>query len=98
MRQIKGVSPKEQLCTEIESNVICQTLQDAYDAANNVIALKLYGLTDKYEDAWKGNNKEAILEFDYDAANGLIIFSTDIMYHNVMVMTMVQQELLPRKW
>ncbi|UVO70958.1 RagB/SusD family nutrient uptake outer membrane protein [Bacteroides ovatus] len=43
--------------------------QDAYDAANNVIALKLYGLTDKYEDAWKGNNKEAILEFDYDAAN-----------------------------
>ena len=44
--------------------------QDAYDAANNVIALKLYGLTDKYEDAWKGNNKEAILEFDYDAANG----------------------------
>jgi len=44
--------------------------QDAYDAANNVIALKLYGLTDNYEDAWKGNNKEAILEFDYDAANG----------------------------
>ena len=28
--------------------------QDAYDAANNVIALKLYGLTDKCEDAWKG--------------------------------------------
>lgn len=39
--------------------------QDAYDAANNVIALKQYGLTDSYSDACKGNNKEAILEFDY---------------------------------
>ena len=39
--------------------------QEAYDAANAVIALNLYGLMDNYSDSWKGNNKEAILEFDY---------------------------------
>lgn len=39
--------------------------QDAYDAANAVIALQLYGLTDNYSDSWKGNNQEAILEFDF---------------------------------
>lgn len=40
--------------------------QDAYDAADSVIALNKYGLVNKYEDSWKGNNKEAILEFDYN--------------------------------
>lgn len=39
--------------------------QDAYDAANKVIALNKYGLVDNYADAWKGNNKESILKFDY---------------------------------
>lgn len=39
--------------------------QDAYNAADSVISLKLYGLTDSYKDSWKGNNKEAILEFDF---------------------------------
>lgn len=44
--------------------------QDAYDAAEAVINLNLYGLTDKYEDSWKGNNKEAVLEFFYDKNTG----------------------------
>lgn len=42
--------------------------QDAYDAANEVIKLNLYDLTDDYEQSWKGNNKESILEFDYALA------------------------------
>ena len=71
--------------------------QDAYDAANNVIALKLYGLTENMKMHGKGIIKKDS-EFDYDNANALIIFSTGIMYHKVMAMTMVQQELLPRKW
>ena len=44
--------------------------QDAYDAANEVIKLNIYDLMDDYKDAWKGNNKEAILEFDYNKQNG----------------------------
>jgi len=44
--------------------------QDAYDAADSVMSLNLYDLTAKYEDAWKGNNVESILEFNYDAQNG----------------------------
>lgn len=44
--------------------------QDAYDAANSVINLNLYGLMDNYKDAWKGNNREAILELYYDEQNG----------------------------
>ena len=39
--------------------------QDAYNAADSVINLQLYGLVDDYEQAWKGNNKESILEFNY---------------------------------
>jgi len=39
--------------------------QDAYDAANAVIDLGIYGLVSDYEDSWKGDNEEAILEFDY---------------------------------
>lgn len=34
-------------------------------AADSVIALNLYALTDNYEDAWKGNNSESILEYNY---------------------------------
>lgn len=39
--------------------------QDAYNAADSVIKLNQYRLMDSYEDAWKGNNKESILEFDF---------------------------------
>lgn len=39
--------------------------QDAYNAADSVIALNIYGLVDDYEQSWKGQNKESILEFDY---------------------------------
>ncbi|MCS3327205.1 RagB/SusD family nutrient uptake outer membrane protein [Bacteroides faecis] len=44
--------------------------KDAYDAAGEVERLNLYDLMDKYADAWKGNNKEAILEFAYDKNAG----------------------------
>lgn len=44
--------------------------QEAYDAANEVIKLNKYGLMDDYAQAWKGNNKEAILEFDYNQDSG----------------------------
>ena len=44
--------------------------QDAYNAADSVINLKIYGLMDKYEDSWKGSNKEAILEFAYNKQSG----------------------------
>ncbi len=37
----------------------------AKNAADSVIALNIYALTDKYEEAWKGNNSESILEYDY---------------------------------
>lgn len=39
--------------------------QDAYNAADSVIKLNQYGLVDDYAQAWKGNNKESILEFNY---------------------------------
>jgi hypothetical protein len=39
--------------------------QSAKDAADAVLALNKYTLTDKYEDSWKGNNSESILEFNY---------------------------------
>lgn len=44
--------------------------QDAYNAADSVINLKIYGLMDNYEDSWKGGNKESILEFAYDKQTG----------------------------
>ncbi len=44
--------------------------QDAYEAADSVIKLNRYELMPDYADAWKGRNKEAILEFDYDANLG----------------------------
>jgi hypothetical protein len=40
--------------------------QDAYNAADSVIKLQRYALTANYADAWKGNNSESILEFDYN--------------------------------
>ena len=39
--------------------------QDAYDAANQVIALGQYGLVNDYAQSWKGNNNESILEFAF---------------------------------
>ena len=42
-----------------------QRWQKAYDAANAVIKSEKYGLVDNYANACAGNNKEAILEFDY---------------------------------
>lgn len=39
--------------------------QEAYDAANEVIDLDIYSLVDDYKNAWKGNNSESILEFNY---------------------------------
>ena len=39
--------------------------QDAKNAADAVIALNIYSLTAKYEDAWKGKNSESILEYNY---------------------------------
>lgn len=42
--------------------------KDAYDAANEVIELGMYGLVDDYAKSWKGKNQESILEFDYTQA------------------------------
>ncbi|MDR0542062.1 MAG: RagB/SusD family nutrient uptake outer membrane protein [Dysgonamonadaceae bacterium] len=39
--------------------------QSAKNAADEVFKLNRYALTDKYEDAWKGNNAESILEYNY---------------------------------
>ncbi|MBR1706682.1 MAG: RagB/SusD family nutrient uptake outer membrane protein [Bacteroidales bacterium] len=44
--------------------------QDAYDAAEQVINSHRYGLVADYAEAWKGGNRESILEFAYDAVNG----------------------------
>ncbi|MFA5655223.1 MAG: RagB/SusD family nutrient uptake outer membrane protein [Dysgonamonadaceae bacterium] len=40
--------------------------QVAYDAADKVIKSNKFGLVDNYVNAWKGNNSESILEFQYD--------------------------------
>lgn len=39
--------------------------QDAKNAADAILALNIYSLTAKYEDAWKGKNSESILEYNY---------------------------------
>ncbi|HBG39982.1 MAG TPA: RagB/SusD family nutrient uptake outer membrane protein [Clostridiales bacterium] len=39
--------------------------QSAKDAADEVFNLKKYELAGKYEDSWKGGNKESILEYNY---------------------------------
>lgn len=51
--------------------------QDAYDAADSVIQLNMYGLMDEYEDSWKGNNKESIIEFRYDKNGATHTFDKD---------------------
>jgi starch-binding outer membrane protein, SusD/RagB family len=39
--------------------------QAAKIAADSVIALNIYSLTNNYSDAWKGGNSESILEYNY---------------------------------
>ncbi|MDR0505642.1 MAG: RagB/SusD family nutrient uptake outer membrane protein [Dysgonamonadaceae bacterium] len=39
--------------------------QSAKNAADEVFKLNKYELVDKYEDSWKGNNSESILEYNY---------------------------------
>lgn len=44
--------------------------QAAFDAAEDVEELMIYALEKDYANAWKGNNSESILEFNYDKNNG----------------------------
>lgn len=44
--------------------------QSAYDAANEVITSNKYDLVDDYAQAWKGDNKESILQFSYNRTLG----------------------------
>lgn len=44
--------------------------QSAYDAADKVIKSGLYDLVDNYAQAWKGGNKESIIECRYNAQLG----------------------------
>ncbi|MEN7547276.1 RagB/SusD family nutrient uptake outer membrane protein [Rapidithrix thailandica] len=39
--------------------------ESAKVAADSVLALNIYALTDNYEDAWKGGNSESVLEYNY---------------------------------
>lgn len=39
--------------------------ESAKNAADSVLTLGVYSLTDEYEDAWKGGNSESILEYNY---------------------------------
>lgn len=39
--------------------------ESAKNAADSVLSLNIYSLTDEYEDAWKGGNSESILEYNY---------------------------------
>ena len=41
--------------------------QEAYDAADAVVKSKRYDLVQGYANSWKGGNKEAIIEFKYNA-------------------------------
>lgn len=51
--------------------------QDAYNAADSVINSNLYGLVDSYSKACSGNNKESILEFDYNTTGPYHTFDRD---------------------
>ncbi len=51
--------------------------QKAYDAANEVINSKIYELVSNYSNACAGNNKEAILEFDYNLSGPYHTFDQD---------------------
>ncbi len=44
--------------------------EEAYNAAKEVMESGKYYLTDKYADAWAGNNSESIIECDYNANLG----------------------------
>lgn len=44
--------------------------QTAKTAADSVLALNQYSLTDDYADAWRGDNSESILEYNYVASAG----------------------------
>lgn len=50
--------------------------QDAYDAAEKVIKSGKYDLVADYAQAWKGGNKESILEFAYNTKNPAVGPST----------------------
>ncbi|MGM0531496.1 MAG: RagB/SusD family nutrient uptake outer membrane protein [Bacteroidota bacterium] len=39
--------------------------ESAKNAADSVLSLNIYSLTDEYEEAWKGGNSESILEYNY---------------------------------
>ncbi|MGM0621414.1 MAG: RagB/SusD family nutrient uptake outer membrane protein, partial [Bacteroidota bacterium] len=39
--------------------------ESAKSAADSVLSLNIYSLTDEYEEAWKGGNSESILEYNY---------------------------------
>lgn len=39
--------------------------ESAQKAADSVFALGIYALTDEYKNAWKGNNSESVLEYNY---------------------------------
>lgn len=54
-----------------------QRWQSAYDAANLVISSNKFGLMDNYADAYAGNNKEAILQFDYKIVGPFHYFDRD---------------------
>ncbi len=51
--------------------------QSAYDAADYVISSGKYALVDNYANAWKGGNKEAIIEYKYDLNGPTHIFDRD---------------------
>ena len=51
--------------------------QDAYNAADSVINSNQYGLVDNYSNACAGNNKESILEFDYNTTGPYHTFDRD---------------------
>lgn len=51
--------------------------QSAYDAANKVINSKLFSLMDNYAESWKGDNKESILEFNYNVQGPNHTFDRD---------------------
>ncbi len=50
---------------------------DVIEAADSVISCGKYGLVDKYQDSWKGGNKESILEFKYTVSGPNHTFDQD---------------------
>ncbi len=71
------VSKYAALAFKSRAMLYAERWQSAYDAANEVINSGIYGLMDNYEEAWKGNNKESILEFDYDISGPNHTFDKD---------------------